>query len=293
LVLPPAFLITIALLRPSAADENPKRTFRAGTPTLPTSATAPDPPLLLQTLANMFKPPPLPPPNSQTDSPPSPANSRRAYQDEVFLVAADRLELACSAYLERKFVRCVQFCDDVLRVDPSYEIALTLKSVTQRSMHASWADPEFFDATARGWRRVAYNGWLPTPEGIEFHVPSEFDWRVIRALISADRDEGRDEVDPDFLAIRRKLDTMKIDLTFTDARLEDLLSFIRDFSGLNIVLDPRASLRLEELSRMTVRAKDLALKEALDFVLSLQGMVYRVTEKLVVLVSYEVDPDRY
>ena len=47
--------------------------------------------------------------------------------------------------------------------------------------------------------------------------------------------------DPADLAIFRKLETMKIDLAFENTKLEDILQFVRDFSGVNMILDPHVN----------------------------------------------------
>jgi hypothetical protein len=44
--------------------------------------------------------------------------------------------------------------------------------------------------------------------------------------------------DLDAVVVFKKLELMRVDLMFEDAKLEDILVFIRDFSGLNVVLDP-------------------------------------------------------
>ena len=59
---------------------------------------------------------------------------------------------------------------------------------------------------------------------------------VDRALIDACRG-----ITPEMEAIQKKLNTMSIDLSFENSKLDDILSFIRDFSGLNILVDASAN----------------------------------------------------
>lgn len=46
-------------------------------------------------------------------------------------------------------------------------------------------------------------------------------------------------VTPDMRAARKKMETQKIDLTLNETPADDGIAFLRDFSGLNIIVDPR------------------------------------------------------
>ena len=99
-----------------------------------------------------------------------------------------------------------------------------------------------------------------------------------------------DSDDPDIQRILGKLETMIVDLRFKDATLEDILYFLRDFSGLDIVMDARDGSPVVPDPRISVRTRDLVLKDVLEFVLSLQGLKYRVTDEKVILVCRREDP---
>ena len=99
--------------------------------------------------------------------------------------------------------------------------------------------------------------------------------------------------DPDIQRILRKLDTMIVDLRFDSATLEDILSYLHHFSGVDIVLEAKVAEPIRPDPRFSVRTRDLVLKEVFEFVLSLQGMVYQLTNEKVVLVRDRIDPDRY
>jgi len=66
--------------------------------------------------------------------------------------------------------------------------------------------------------------------------------------------------DPAESAIFRKLETMKIDLAFENTRVEDILAFVRDFSGLNLVLDPTVDAGIVD----KYSVKDFSLRASLE-----------------------------
>lgn len=90
--------------------------------------------------------------------------------------------------------------------------------------------------------------------------------------------------DPD-LALRKQLGTLKLTLDFESAPLSDVLSFLREVSGCNIVLDPAVRETSDEL--VTLKVRDLPLDKALKLLLSPleldylveDGIIYILTEK--------------
>ncbi|HEX7897194.1 MAG TPA: hypothetical protein VF950_05515 [Planctomycetota bacterium] len=96
-----------------------------------------------------------------------------------------------------------------------------------------------------------------------------------------------EEESPEIRSIHRKLETMKIDLAFEHTAAEDVLAFIRDFSGLNIILDAasRDWIRIE--SPVTAKLRDVTIGRALRHVMSQLGsnFDYRVTDEGVVLLT--------
>jgi hypothetical protein len=91
--------------------------------------------------------------------------------------------------------------------------------------------------------------------------------------------------DPDSLAIHRKLDTMKVDLAFENTKLEDILGFVRDFSGLNLILDAEVRDRVDPDKTVTFKVRDLSVGQTLNQLLTPLGLDYVVTDDNVVLLT--------
>jgi hypothetical protein len=102
--------------------------------------------------------------------------------------------------------------------------------------------------------------------------------KVDRAVIDSCRG-----ITPEMEAIQKKLDSMKIDLAFDNTKLNDILAFVRDFSGLNIVID--ASSKADPNKTITIKTKDLALKNVLKLLLTQFNLDYQITQEQVVLVT--------
>jgi len=77
--------------------------------------------------------------------------------------------------------------------------------------------------------------------------------------------------------LRDKLATMKISLDFNNAKLDEVIAYFQEYSGLNFHLDPDARSKDGEESRVTLKLKDVTLRTALKLVLNPRdlGCVYR------------------
>lgn len=212
-----------------------------------------------------------------------------AYRREVTRKIAHLLELAYMAFDQKKFDRCAKLCDEILLIDPHYTVAKELKEDAQRTRHKE----EYFNILAKKvehWKQLTDDdeeAVIPYSQTVRF--PSREEWAEISKRIteSVIKTEGgtRGDEDPDILAIERKLDTMKIDLAFEDTKLQDILDFIRDFSGLNIHIDGAVLANIDPNKTLNFKLKDATLRNVLKLLLSQVNLDYRITEEKVVLIT--------
>ena len=212
-----------------------------------------------------------------------------ATKREVTRKIAHLLELAYMAFDQKKFDRCIKLCDEILIIDPHYSVAKELREDSEKTRHKE----EYYSMLAKKveqWKRLTDDddaAIIPWSQTVRF--PSREEWAEIskRMTESVIKTEGGTtaEEDPDILAINRKLDTMKIDLAFENTKLEDILAFIRDFSGLNIILDAAVRDKVDPDKPVTFKVKDLVLKNVLKLLLSQFNLDYHITEEKVVLLT--------
>ncbi len=170
-----------------------------------------------------------------------------------------------------------------------------------------------YEQAGRQFRRILeYAKWMPT--GVELETrrrqaadmlartraergpadvlgfPDGEEWKELlskrRPRGIADMDEAGSVLeDPEILTINRKLDSMKIDLAFENTKLEDILAFVRDYSGLNIVVDAAVQANVDPQKGVTFKGTDLTVGKSLQLLASRFGLDYRVTDEKVVLLT--------
>ncbi len=77
--------------------------------------------------------------------------------------------------------------------------------------------------------------------------------------------------------LRDKLAATKITLDFTNAKLDEVVAYVQEFSGLNFHIDEAARAKDDASDRITIKLKDVSLRAALRLVLHPRDLrcVYR------------------
>src|SRR5438105_12212409 len=84
----------------------------------------------------------------------------------------------------------------------------------------------------------------------------------------------------------RKLETMKVTVNFEDVRLPEAVDYLRDVTGLNLVLLPRAMEKDGE-SKIRLKVKELSVKSVLKLLLSSRGLTATYRDGAVVILPKE------
>jgi hypothetical protein len=84
----------------------------------------------------------------------------------------------------------------------------------------------------------------------------------------------------------RKLETMKITVYFEDVKLPEAVDYLRDVTGLNLVVLPRAMEKDGE-SKVRLKVKDLSVKSVLRLLLASRGLTATWREGAIVIVPKE------
>ncbi len=104
-----------------------------------------------------------------------------------------------------------------------------------------------------------------TPKLVAGAIPREGTWRS-QKLAKADAE------------IFTKLTTMKIDLQFKDANLSDIIGFLRDFTGLNFVIEEGV-----EKTASVLKTKDLSAAHAIELLTLTHGLDVKIEGGVVVI----------
>jgi len=99
-------------------------------------------------------------------------------------------------------------------------------------------------------------------------------WIALCGVAAAQEDPVRSQ---ELGKVRDRLASMRITLDFRDAKLEEVISYFQEYSGLNFHLDAGVAKEGQEPARVTLKVRDVTLKTALKLVLNPRDLacVYR------------------
>ncbi len=211
-----------------------------------------------------------------------------ARKREILEKIAHLLELAYMSFDQKKYDKCIGLCDQILGIDAHYSVALELKEDAEKVRHRD----EYYDfirAKVENWKKLTDSddeGVIPYSETVTF--PSADEWAEISKRADQNilqKSDSTEESDPDILAMNRSLDTVKIDMLFENTKLEDIISYVRDFTGLNIVPDQGLGDKADFTKQVTFKVKELVLRNAMKLLLNQQGLDFAVTQEKVILIT--------
>ena len=178
-------------------------------------------------------------------------------------------------------------CDKVLLLDPNNEDAADLKEVAAMARHKQ-ADQRILTDLRNEWK-WQFNAIDMKTVGqvkvVEFPEP-EIWLDVISKRIPRGIAKHEDKMSD---AERRTLTAMtsiRISLNFTDTPLPEVVSFMQEVTQLNIMIDRRA-IEDPESKTVTFKVEELAFDQALDLILKMADLAYRVDEGVIVITSKE------
>ncbi len=94
--------------------------------------------------------------------------------------------------------------------------------------------------------------------------------------------------DPRAEEMRSKLNSMRVSVDFNGVSLDEALNFLRDFSGLNMVLDAEVRSKLtEDQLKVTLKVKDLPLKSIIKLMLDPRDLTAVMKEGALLITSKE------
>ena len=211
----------------------------------------------------------------------------QARKREVLEKIAHFLEQAYMSFDQRKFDKCIQLCDGILDIDPHYTVAMELREDAQKVRHRE----EYYDflrAKVENWKRLTDRddeSVIPYADTVVFPTAEEWAEITRRAMASTFQRGAEGAEDPEILAINRQLDTIKLTLDFQNQKLEDMVAYIREFTGLNIFIEQNLGDKFDPSATKTFRVRDIVLRTAMRLMLDQFELDYTIDENRIIRIT--------
>ncbi len=186
----------------------------------------------------------------------------------------------------KRFERAEKLCNDILKLDINNKYAQDLRDVAISARHAQTdrTNLENYLEEARRQFEAINRKQISQSEVVEF--TDEDSWKEIVGRKPRGIQREEKALNPLDQGILNQMREQKINLSFTDAPLTDVVAFLREFTGLNIIIDS-AQIPTPSDLRITLRVEDLPFDNVLGLVARMHNLAYKVEDGVVFITTAE------
>ena len=175
----------------------------------------------------------------------------------------------------------------MLLLDPNNVDAADLKEIAAMARHKQ-ADQRILTDLRNEWKWQFHEIDMKTvgqTKVVEFPEP-EIWLDVISKRIPRGIAKHEDKMSDAERKTLTAMTSIRISLNFTDTPLPEVVSFMQEVTQLNIMIDRRA-IEDPESKTVTFKVEELAFDQALDLILKMADLAYRIDEGVIVVTSKE------
>jgi len=191
-------------------------------------------------------------------------------------------------HFEREeYSKCIDVCDKILYIDPRLSTVDEMKMIAQRLRHVK-SDRDNARRYIEQWKRTfEKTEMVGVVQADELSFPAREVWLEI---ISRRRPKGVLEADSDDLSdvdrdVMNKIRTIQIGLDFANNHLGQVIDYIREVTGLNIVIDSKEIPDPTAVTYASLRLKDVTIGSVLDVILVQKELAYVVEDGVIVVTT--------
>lgn len=213
-----------------------------------------------------------------------------AEKREIVSKIKDLLNLAYTNVELKRYDRAIDFCNEILIIDPHYRAAQELKEDAQSARHRYEYHKYLMNKIDR-WKQMRnQDGEAVIPYSEYVRFPDRRTWEEIkkRGAETLLKITGSGEDDPEIKAIENKLNSTRLSLSFERAKIEQIIDYIRDSTGLNInISDAIKAARAADFDRElpNFKVNDLTVKNILKILLQQLNLDYTIKPGGVILIT--------
>jgi len=194
------------------------------------------------------------------------------------------------AFTDERYEECERLCRQLLRLDPYNRDARDLMTIAVESRHLSDEDKNLGDLREE-WKRTFEDiemALVPQVEIIAF--PAYENWREKEERAERIR-QGLDRggaVSMEVQKIRNTLKSKPISLDFMDTPLAAVVNFLKEVSGVNMIVSPKVyEEKSEDELMVQLKVDEIPLEEALNLILNLKGLAYTIENGVLLITTEE------
>jgi len=196
---------------------------------------------------------------------------------------ARTLKKAMDMLARGRIKKAIILCDEVLYKDPDNAIAKALKEYAKSLGHAIRISRNVADLEEEKirFKENVDEAGIPYLEYVVF--PDAEEWLNVQCKRYVGITEEVEEESDEVKRMKQKLETFPVTLRFKETALRDVVQFLQDMTGLNIVIDPQVDASVT----VDLTIDKLILKNALNLIMKQTELKYIFKENVIYITTAE------
>lgn len=197
---------------------------------------------------------------------------------------------AMESYRTERFARTEEICNEILEQDPTDLNSSRLRRAAIELRHRKQAKDTYNLKLEHLKRQLEWIEESAVPYQSIFRFPNKEEWQEIaKRNIQFTYSFEKKAKNTESIQIKRALSIRRIDLNFEGTPFTDCVNFLRDITGLNFVISKEAEEAISDDKEISLRLKQITLKNALELMLSQLGgeLDYSIRDGAIVLTTSE------
>jgi type II secretory pathway component GspD/PulD (secretin) len=189
------------------------------------------------------------------------------------------------AFSKEKYALAKSFCIQIQNIEPDNKDVIKFLDLINQASHAKTMEQNR-SSYIEEWKKTfehVEESMVPMHDIVQF--PKYEEWKKISKRGSKNVGSVQEEESSEDKAVRERLESETMDMDFADAPLAEVVDYLRNTTGLNIIIHPDVNKEFpdEDSLKVNLTLTNAKLSSILNLILSLKDLAYSISNGVLII----------
>jgi len=189
------------------------------------------------------------------------------------------------AFSKEKYALAKSFCNQIQNIEPDNKDVIKFLDLINQASHAKTMDQNR-SSYIEEWKKTFEHieeAMVPMHDIVQF--PKYEEWKKISKRGSKNVGSVQEEESSEDKAVRERLESETMDMDFADAPLAEVVDYLRNTTGLNIIIHPDVYKEFpdEDSLKVNLTLNNAKISSILNLILSLKDLAYSISNGVLII----------
>lgn len=189
------------------------------------------------------------------------------------------------AFSKEKYALAKSFCNQIQNIEPDNKDVIKFLDLINQASHAKTMEQNR-SSYIEEWKKTFEHieeAMVPMHDIVQF--PKYEEWKKISKRGSKNVGSVQEEESSEDKAVRERLESETMDMDFADAPLAEVVDYLRNTTGLNIIIHPDVSKEFpdEDSLKVNLTLNNAKISSILNLILSLKDLAYSISNGVLII----------